>query len=48
MLAYENLQFADSAELRRAQIERHNETVPARGATVVFLGDYLWGERDEF
>ena len=47
MLAYENRPFADTAELRRALIERHNETVPVRGATVIFLGDYLLGERDD-
>ena len=45
MLAYENRPFADSAG--RALIERHNETVPVRGATVIFLGDYLLGERDD-
>ncbi|MDD5515541.1 MAG: metallophosphoesterase [Synergistales bacterium] len=46
IIAYDRRPFRDLEEMHASLIKRHNDSVPARGSTVIFLGDYVHSKGD--
>lgn len=46
VLSYDRRPFRDLAEMHSSLIERHNNSIPARGSTVIFLGDFIHSKGD--
>lgn len=46
IIAYDRRPFRDLEEMHASLIKRHNDSVPARGSTVIFLGDFVPSKGD--
>jgi len=46
VLSYDRRPFRDLAEMHASLIERHNDSVPAKDSTVIFLGDFVHSKGD--
>lgn len=46
ILSYDRRPFRDLEEMHARLIEHHNDSVPARGSTVIFLGDFFHSKGD--